>query len=331
MNVALARLVVSFLAMAMACTSGTSTKTLSGTGGKMDTGGGKTLVTTTGGATTIAGTGGAPMSSGGTTADDRTDGAVGPGGAGGAGTSTLPTGLPKDCESVCNAATPVYPQPTDDGTLGNVTMYTTSASSGGACLYGATKVMYFAAINVNQVPGDGKGQWQEGRICGQCVEATALTSQGPKQVVVRIMDRCPDESCGIDLGGSAPAAVMLDGFGRYQGAWRLISCAGHPEVFDGVPSLFVKEGSNPYWAAIQVRNPMTAVAAIDWQKQGDLSMKGSLALASPSIENYYTVPVEVLQASAMFDLTVRYGDGTTAHASLTSSQLGQPEGSYPLQ
>jgi len=87
-------------------------------------------------------------------------------------------------------------------------MYTTEASNGGACNYGATKVMYFVAVNVNVAPGDGQGQWQGGRNCGQCVEVTALTTQGPQSVVVRIMDKCPDGYCGMDLGGAAAGAVM---------------------------------------------------------------------------------------------------------------------------
>jgi hypothetical protein len=66
------------------------------------------------------------------------------------------------CTGICNAATPSYPVVDPDGGLGNITMYTTEASSGGACNYGATGVMYFAAVNVNVTPGDGRGHWQGG-------------------------------------------------------------------------------------------------------------------------------------------------------------------------
>jgi len=166
---------------------------------------------------------------------------------------------------ICNAATPSYPQVQTDGGNGNVTMYDTAPSSGGACNYGTTSILYYAAMSVNAQPGDGKGQWQNGRICGQCVEATALTSQGLQSVIVRITDKCPDRYCGIDLGGLAPAAIMLDGFGRYDGTWRFVSCAGHPEVSDGPPSLFVFAGSNAFWSRVQVRNPPSAVDSIAWQ------------------------------------------------------------------
>jgi expansin (peptidoglycan-binding protein) len=270
---------------------------------------------TTGGSTTIISTGGASSNE------------LATGGA----SSTAPTGLPSSCSGMaCNAATTVNPQLTSYGALGNVTMYTTSASSGGACLYGVTQVMYFAAINVNLSPGDAQGQWQGGSICGQCMEVTTLTTEGPKSAVVRIMDKCPDGYCGIDLGGSAPAALMPDGMGRYEGAWRAVSCAGHPEVFDGDPSIYVKDGASSGWSVIQVRNPMTAVAGIDYENHGNASQTGTLVTTSPSIENFFSVPIELLQANAKFDFTVRYVDGTSGTVSLTSDQLGTAAATYAM-
>jgi len=274
---------------------------------------------TTGGSTTIISTGGASANTTGGTA------------ATGGDSSTVPTGLPSSCSGVaCNAATTVNPQLTSYGALGNVTMYTTSASSGGACLYGATQVMYFAAINVNLSPGDAAGQWQSGSICGQCMEVTTLTTQGPNSVVVRIMDKCPDGYCGIDLGGSAPAVVMPDGVGRYEGAWRAVPCAGHPEVFDGDPSIYVKDGASSGWSVIQVRNPMTAVAGIDYKNHSNPGQSGTLVTTSPSIENFFSVPIELLQANAKFDFTVRYVDGTNGTVSLTSDQLGLATATYAM-
>jgi expansin (peptidoglycan-binding protein) len=155
-----------------------------------------------------------------------------------------------------------------------------------------------------------------------------VTSQGFKTVVVRITDKCPDGYCGMDLGGSAPAAVMVDGIGRYQGAWRAVSCAGHPEVSDGVPSLHVKDGSNPGWSAIQIRNPVMAVAGIDYQDVNNGAIGGSMGLA-PGIENYYLVPTDAL-AGTTLKLTVHYVDGSTATVTVTAAQLGMPDTTYPL-
>ncbi len=238
--------------------------------------------------------------------------------------------LPDQCSGACNSATPVYPTVDDNGGLGNVTMYTTEASDGGACNYGTTNVMYFAAMSVNVVPGDGMSHWQGGSICGQCAEVTAVTSQGPKKVVVRIMDKCPDGDCGIDLGGAAPAKVMVDGFGRYDGSWRLVSCDGHPEVSDGPPTLDVINGSNEWWSRVHVRNGSGAVDSITWVSV-DGSARGSFPFAT-NPENAYEVPQnEVLQSGlAGVQITVHYRDGGNAAVTLSPSQLGVSGASYPL-
>ena len=231
------------------------------------------------------------------------------------------------CVGLCDSVAPSYPAVDASAGQGNITMYTTEPSSGGACNYGVTGINYFAAMSVNLAPGDGQGQWQKGRICGQCVEVTAQTSQGPRSVVVRIVDKCPDVYCGIDLGGAAPVAVMADGFGRYDGSWRFVSCAGHPEVSDGSPSLYVSAGSNAYWSRVQIRNPATAVDAILWQ---DPTSQGMFPYASDP-ENTFEVPQTVLASTAsMVALTVRYTDGSAATVKLSPSQLTTANASYPL-
>ncbi|MEJ2407512.1 MAG: hypothetical protein P8171_25260 [Candidatus Thiodiazotropha sp.] len=239
-------------------------------------------------------------------------------------------GLPDECPGPCNAATPVNPTLLNDGGLGNVTMYSTGPSGGGACNYGSTGVMYYAAINVNLTPGDGAGQWQGGEICGQCAEVSVLTSQGPKLVVARIMDKCPDANCGIDLGGAAPASVMLDGSGRYTGKWRFVSCDGHPEVSDGPPSLHVFQGSNAWWSRVHVRNARMAITTIEWRDAAGTAT-GFLPFASDP-ENTFEVPTaDVLQSGMPSVLiTVHYVDGTSATVTLTPAELATPSASYPL-
>jgi hypothetical protein len=209
-------------------------------------------------------------------------------------------------------------------------MYETHASNGGACNYEKTSVMYFAAMSVNVLPGDGQGQWQRGQICGQCAEVTVLTSHGPKSVVLRIMDKCPDGYCGIDLGGDAPAAVMLDGFGRYDGAWRFVSCAGHPEVFDGATRLHVLHGSNAWWSRVQVRDPVWPVQSIAW-RSADGSVSGTFPYASDP-ENTFEVPVDpVLQSGlSSVEVTVQFVDGRTAATSLAPAQLAAQNSDYQL-
>jgi uncharacterized repeat protein (TIGR02543 family) len=240
------------------------------------------------------------------------------------------TGLTDECDGQCNSATPVYPEILSDGGLGNVTMYSTAASNGGACNYGTTDIMSYAAMSVNVLPGDAQGQWQGGKICGQCAEVTALTSQGPKSVIVRITDKCPDAFCGIDLGGSAPGQIMLDGSGRYTGKWRFVSCDGHPEVSDGAPTLEVFNGSNAWWSRVHVRNGRMATASITWQDAAG-GAGGEFPFAGDP-ENTFEVPVDTVLQSGMQSvlITVHYGDGTTATVTLSPGQLSTAAASYPL-
>lgn len=240
------------------------------------------------------------------------------------------SGLPDECTSTCNSATPVYPTLFNDGGLGNVTMYSTASSNGGACNYGATNVMYYAAINVNVTPGDLAGQWQGGAICGQCAEVTVLTSQGPKTVVARIMDKCFDTDCGIDLGGAAPATVMLDGSGRYEGEWRFVSCDGHPEVSDGPAALYVFAGSNLWWSRVHVRNAPMATGFIEWQDAAGTAT-GFLPYADDP-ENSFEVPTSDVLQSGMSSvlITVHYVDGSTMSVTLTPAELAAGSAAYPL-
>jgi expansin (peptidoglycan-binding protein) len=243
---------------------------------------------------------------------------------------TLTEALPTSCSGICNAIKPTYPT-IGEVSFGDITTYSTRASEGGACNYGKTGVMYYAASNVNVTAGDNQGQWQGGRFCGQCVEIAALTREGARTVVVRIMDRCADEWCGMDLGGDATGVIMGSMQGRYQGAWRLVSCDGHPEVSDGPPILFVNSGSNPHWALVQVRNPAWPVAGMSWQNTADPSQHGDLEYANTLSENYWVVPLSVLQANATFDLTIRFTDGSSTALQLTSAQLATPSAQYPLK
>jgi len=227
---------------------------------------------------------------------------------------------------IANAATPSYPNILSSGATGDVTMYNTTPSSGGACNYGATNVEYYAAINVHSLPGDYKGEWRGGAICGQCVKITTYTSQGPKTAVVRIMDKCPDVYCGIDTGGVIPSLLMPDGFGRYNGEWAYVSCEGHPEVSDGEPVLQVLTGSNIWWSRVHVRNGSAAVTRITWQTD---NTSGELPFAQDP-ENTFEVPTDLLQSNiSALRLTIQYSDNNVASITLKASDLGVP-GSYPL-
>lgn len=215
--------------------------------------------------------------------------------------------------------------------IGNVTTYGSVSdpmpSRGGACNYGETGVAGFAAIDVNMLPGDAKGQWQGGKICGQCAKVEARTLEGVKSTVVRIMDKCPDANCGIDLGGEPAKTLMGTQPGRYSGSWEWVSCEGQAGVSDGAPALFVKEGSNPYWSLVQVRNPPGAVLSIAWSSAGG---RGVFAYATEA-ENFFKAPQETLDSKEPVTLSITFTFGGPLRVTLTGGELAAAGSSYPLK
>ena len=214
------------------------------------------------------------------------------------------TDTSSQCQGNCDAAAPAYPLLTDTSGYGNVTTYGYSTdpgpSRGGACNYGETGILAYAAIQANRLPGDGQGQWRAGRVCGQCAEVRARTPSGWKSTVVRIMDECPDPFCGIDLGGAPARDLMGDKPGRYAGEWTFAPCDRLPGLSDGPPALFVKEGSNAYWSLVHVRNPLERVLGIRFRRAGSASAWTELSWAEEA-ENFFRVPDAVLKDTAFFD------------------------------
>jgi expansin (peptidoglycan-binding protein) len=205
------------------------------------------------------------------------------------------------CAGVCDATVPSTPVLDSNGGWGDVTTYggvgNSTPSTGGACNYGATGITHYAAIQVSRLPGDLQGQWSGGRICGQCALVRARTDSGWKQTYVRIVDKCPDDDCGIDLGGAPATELMGAQAGRYAGQWSFVSCQGLPGVSDGLPSLHVKEGSGPYWSRVQVRNPSAAVSFLRLRRDDDAAAAWDTLTWDASIEDFLIVPVSVLADS----------------------------------
>jgi expansin (peptidoglycan-binding protein) len=83
-------------------------------------------------------------------------------------------------------------------------------------------------------------------------------------VVVRVVDRCPECQAGhFDLRRSSFAKVADLPDGRVAVRWRAVTC---PTV--GNLRLQVKDGSNPWWVAIQPRNHRRPVAKLEGKKDG---------------------------------------------------------------
>ncbi len=237
------------------------------------------------------------------------------------------------CTELCDASAPSYPFLNSEEGKGAVTTYGSvhepEASSGGACNYGETEVYQFAAIQVNQLPDDDQGQWKGGSVCGQCAKVRIRSGQGWKETVVRIMDKCPDEYCGIDLGGAPAFALMGDSPGRYSGEWQFVSCSDYPETFDGKSSLFIKEGSSEWWSLIHVRNPLESVSMVRIQRESSVvsDVWDTLGWAEEA-ENFFTVPMEILKDTSRIVLEVHYRTSPKQILFLKGSDLSKSEMLY---
>lgn len=121
----------------------------------------------------------------------------------------------------------------------------------GACGFDASD-SNFTAINAEQ--------WAGSAVCGTCIEVT-----GPKgKIVVRTVDLCPECKRGhLDLSRAAFTQIADPKLGRVNVSWQPVSCP-----VSGNVRLKLKEGSNPYWTAVQVRNSRLPVMTLEVQKAG---------------------------------------------------------------
>lgn len=222
---------------------------------------------------------------------------------------------------------------TDSVSYGDVTTYggtgNANPSSGGACNYGFTGITHYAAIQVSQIPGDLRGQWDGGRMCGQCFEVRARGETGWRSTIVRIVDKCPDDHCGIDLGGAPATEIMGLQAGRYSGQWRMVACEGHAGVSDGAPSLFVKDGSNAWWSLVQVRNPPSSVASIRLRPERPSADWDTLQWATEA-ENFFKIPSRILQDSVPYVVEASFRTGPPLSTTTTPARLGIGSTSLPL-
>ncbi|RYE84231.1 MAG: hypothetical protein EOO75_18370, partial [Myxococcales bacterium] len=91
--------------------------------------------------------------------------------------------------------------------------------------------------------------------CGSCAQIDG--PGGP--VTVRIVDRCPECKPGdIDLSPQAFALLAPLDKGRIPITWRTVACpVAGPLVYH------FKDGSNPWWTAVQVRNHRHPIASFE--------------------------------------------------------------------
>lgn len=114
-----------------------------------------------------------------------------------------------------------------------------------------------------KAPGDvnvaamNKTDYAASATCGTC-----LAIKGPKgSVKVRIVDQCPECKPGdVDMHPGAFDQIAEHSAGRVKIDWTYVSCEGAAAI-----TYHFKDGSNPYWTAVQIRNHANAIAKIEYR------------------------------------------------------------------
>lgn len=143
------------------------------------------------------------------------------------------------------------PVPLGDPRSGEGTYY--DADGTGACAFDAGRSpLRVAALNAPD--------WSGSASCGACAAVT-----GPEgSVTVRIVDLCPECSSGdLDLSLDAFTELAPQEHGRVPIEWTLVPC----DVSGPLRYLY-KDGSNPWWTAIQIRNHRLPIARVEWSADG---------------------------------------------------------------
>ncbi|MDB4955995.1 MAG: uncharacterized protein JWO36_3564 [Myxococcales bacterium] len=151
-----------------------------------------------------------------------------------------------------NASTPAPCLDAGSG-RGEATYY--DADGTGACSFDATGDKLVAAMNGTDYA---RAAW-----CGACLDVS-----GPQgHVIVRVVDSCPGCKVGsLDLSREAFAKIAPLDAGRVLITWRSVAC----EVA-GPLAYHFKDGSNPFWTGIQVREHRYPIAKLEaWDALGQL-------------------------------------------------------------
>jgi expansin (peptidoglycan-binding protein) len=165
-------------------------------------------------------------------------------GAGGAGNSPIDRTPPPTTVVTTEKFGEVH---TGDGTF-----YATADGSG-ACLYDKTTDFKIAALNVSD--------WANSAWCGACADVTGPNGNA---VRVRIVDECPDCAPGqLDFHPDAFAVLAPKAQGRVAITWNFVACDAQGPV-----KYKFKDGSNPFWTAVQVRNSRFPITKLESSKDG---------------------------------------------------------------
>ncbi len=135
--------------------------------------------------------------------------------------------------------------------MGEATYY--AADGTGNCSFDASPGdLMVAALNA--------ADYDHAAWCGAC-----LAVSGPGgDIVVRVVDQCPGCKHGdLDLSEQAFAMLAPLSTGRIRIAWHEVPCP-----VQGPIGYELKDGSNAFWTAIQVRNHRYPITMLEAKDQG---------------------------------------------------------------
>ncbi|MBA2539249.1 MAG: hypothetical protein H0V17_06415 [Deltaproteobacteria bacterium] len=172
----------------------------------------------------------------------------------------------------CNSPPPPPPPPSPCATpepfhSGQATHYT--ANGTGQCSFDRRvgRPLLVAAIN--------GADYEKSARCGSCL---VVVGPDEHEILVEIVDHCPGCKPGsLDLSRDAFALLAPLERGRIPIRWLPVPCD-----VEGPLTYHFKPGSNPSWAAIQIRNHRYPIAAVDARND-----RGTFTSLSRASYNYF--------------------------------------------
>ncbi len=160
-------------------------------------------------------------------------------------------------------------------------------SGGGNCSFPEPySTRYSGALNA--------AQYQGAVLCGACAEVTGERGT----LLVSIEDQCPECKMGdIDLEQEAFPFIADPIKGRVPISWKVVPCP-----VEGPVSFYAKEGTNPYWAEIQIRNHRNPIATLE------LLTDGNFVALTRQNYNYFTAPEGLGVSPHTFRITDSFGN-----------------------
>ncbi|KAF0700306.1 Aste57867_9119 [Aphanomyces stellatus] len=202
----------------------------------------------------------------------------------------------------------------DDFSRGDVTAYSSDwrhGNCGFESLFGQTNSAaqtYFAALN--------DPDWDYKMNCGRCASVKCTSAEcaaSGRPITVMITDHCGECAKGaLDLSDQAFLAVTGHTPSRYAIEWSFVDC---PSTFvSGNIEYAVKDGSSPWWFAIQPRNFARGVAKVELLTHGAATWTTLIGPAVNHIDSFYflttsssglaTGPIQIRVTSIAGDVVV---------------------------